>query len=143
MPEMSSQPDTSPLPQDLAGLQTLIAQLRDDLNVQRTIYKSLAEFPFDPDIASGLTESESEIKRIQERLKEARRAEYQGITSHPFLPRRPTPLLTCYVPPQAQKSARPPSQNLQPRNHVNSRDFAAGKQPRAFSNHPGCIVETR
>jgi hypothetical protein len=76
---MSSQPDTSRLPSDLEGLRNLIAQLNDDLAVQRTIYASLKDLPPDPEVEDQVSYARTEVQRIQQRLSEARRAQYHGV----------------------------------------------------------------
>jgi cell division FtsZ-interacting protein ZapD len=75
---MGTQNTASPLSSDPAGLENVIAELRDDLELQRTIYRSLADLPQDDDTTEQLNVCRAEFKRIQKQLSEARRAHDHG-----------------------------------------------------------------
>lgn len=143
----SSQPDSSPLPSDIEGLQSLISQLNDALIVQRAIHASLAELPLDSDVQSQLNDSKTEFRKIQKRLSDARKAEYEGSAScSPGSHRRMTTLLTLHSPNQAQKVAKPklPLQTMQQnQNGVSSQDFAGGKARSPHSCQPRCPTFAR
>lgn len=75
---MPSQPDTTPLPSDLEGLQSLITELSDNLVIQRAIYASLKGMPQESDVLNGLEDCKAEFRKVQKRLSAARKAHYEG-----------------------------------------------------------------
>lgn len=133
---MSSQPDTTPLPSDLEGLQSLITELNDNLIVQRTIYASLKGMPQESDILSGLEDCKAEFRKIQKRLCAARKAKahyegtYLALFTSPASHQRVDPVANLNFPNQAQKAAnpKPVTQTMQPgQNGSNNGDFPGGK----------------
>jgi len=80
-------------------LRNLISQLSDDLALQRTILASLQELPQDAEVEEQVNDAKTEIKAIQSRLTEARRAQHHGmfqVTLPPPPHRWMTILLTLF-----------------------------------------------
>ncbi|KAB5515501.1 SNF2 family N-terminal domain-containing protein [Coniochaeta sp. 2T2.1] len=129
---MSSSPSEedagSPLPSDVRGLQSLIAELNDDLMLQRTIFNSLRDLQLDADTIEQLNEAKAEINRLQSRLSTVRKAHFHA-------ERAAKPKST---PKPKQKPATPSSYTMQSGHgdRTQRRDFAGGSGNASSSNPP-------